>query len=152
MTSRIGRISLLVAVVTLASFIGVAPANATSLPVTVTPPTAGPRDHFVVSGPADCIQGSTLTITIAGLLLTDSVSGDNAWELTFTVPDTVAIGSYPIVVTGQECNFSIASIEVVASTTTTAAPTTAAPTTLAPTTTAPAAKAAAVAATPAFTG
>ena len=148
MSSRIGRISLLVAVVTVASFIGMAPADAAPLPVTVTPSSAAPGEDFTVSGPADCLQGSTMQITVADLSLTQTATTDTPFSVVFTVPTDAALGAHTVEIIGSECQFATATITVIASTATTAAPTT----TVAPTTTAPAVKPTAVAADPAFTG
>ncbi|HEY5153243.1 MAG TPA: hypothetical protein VIJ47_00820 [Acidimicrobiales bacterium] len=103
-----------------------------------------------MSGPADCIKGNILTISVTGLGLTATVSGDAAWEVPFTVPTNAAPATYPVVVDNEECTFADGSLVVVEPATTTT--TTAAPTTVAPTTTEPAAQAEAVTASPTFTG
>lgn len=139
------RIAVVAAVVALGSLISIAPANAASGGIDVNPASVAPGEDFTVSGGPDCIKGSELGITVEGLALSGSVSGDAAWEITFTVPADAVADTYPVTVSGEECTFGDGVLTVTeAAPTTTVAPAT--------TTTAPAAKAAAVQAAPAFTG
>jgi hypothetical protein len=141
------RVLIAAAAVALAAGFAAGPAGAgtVSRALAVTPATASPGESIVVSGPADCIQESTLTVAIDGLGLSDQVSGDAPWELDFVVPDDAVPGPYAVeVVDGNECSFTAATLTVVAAATTT--------TTMATTTTAAPAAQAAVAAQPTFTG
>jgi len=146
------RVALVVALLALGSWAGVTPASAASLAITVNPASVAPGDDFTVSGPADCIDTTTLHITVVDLSLEQTVSGAAAWEVKFTVPANTAPGTYTVSMFGNECGFADGAIVVAdaVTTTTTAAPTTT--TTAAPTTTAPAAQAEAVSASPTFTG
>jgi hypothetical protein len=156
MNSWTRRIAVIAAVVALGSLISMAPASARPITISANPDPVAQGGTLTVSGEADCITGSTLSIHVEmGLnaLTPQSVSGDAAWQVTFSVPANAALGSYTVNVEGNECTFDIIGVEITAAavtTTTTVAPTT----TLAPTTTAAPAKTAAVAvaATPAFTG
>jgi hypothetical protein len=54
-------------------------------------------------------------VSVPGLdLSTSNVDGTLAWQVTFTVPDTVALGTYPVVVTPANCNFPEVSVTVIA--------------------------------------
>jgi hypothetical protein len=96
----------------LSGLIGVVPAGAGASAIVVSPTPVAPGADFTVEGPADCILGDTLTVSIADLQLSQDVSGDAAWSLTFTVPTDAAPGSYPVVVTGEECSFADGSLVV----------------------------------------
>jgi len=140
------RIAVVAAVVALGSLISMAPANAASGGIDVNPASVAPGETFTVSGGPDCIKSSELGITVEGLGLSESVSGDAAWEVTFTVPANAVADTYPVTVSGEECTFTDGVLTVTApAPTTTVAPTTT-------TTAALAAKAAVVNAAPAFTG
>ena len=156
MASWTRKIAVLATALALGSLIGIAPANAISVTgILVTPPSVAPGDNFTVSGDADCITGDTLTIAVVDLGLSKQVSGDNPWQVDFTVPENAAPGEYAVTVDGEECSFEngVVTVTAAATTTTTVAPTTTS-TTAAPTTTSTARAAAvtAVAASPSFTG
>ena len=146
------RIAVIAAVVAVGSLISMAPASAANTPITITPESVAQGGTFTVSGPADCITGSELGISVTkgltDLAAPQSVSGNAAWQVTFAVPADAELGAYTVDVTNEECTFANGTVTVIAAvvTTTTAAPTT----TMATTTTAAPAKAAT--ATPAFTG
>jgi hypothetical protein len=147
MNSITRRIAIVAAAVALAAGFAAGPASAGTVvrALVVTPASASPGESIVVSGSADCIQGSTLTVAIQGLGLSDQISGDASWQLDFVVPVDAVPGPYAVeVVDGNECSFTAATLTVVAAATTT--------TTIATTTTAAPAAKAAVAAQPAFTG
>ncbi len=146
-----------------------APAGAVqaSAPIANPDPVA-PGQSFTVSGNADCITGSTITVAIPALQLSTTTNADAAWQVSFTAPSTAATGSYPITVSNSECGYSQGALTIataVATTTTTAVVTTTTTavttTTVKPTTTtvkatttttAAAAAAVAVQSAPAFTG
>ncbi len=96
----------------LAGGIGLAPAQAGGNPITVTPATVAPGEDFTVAGPADCILGSTLDVMIPELELAQTVSGDAAWSVVFTVPDDAEPGTYQVVVDGEECTFNNGTVTV----------------------------------------
>lgn len=106
MSSWTRRVVALAAVAVLSGWVGAVPAGAGATAITVSPSPAAPGQDFTVSGPPDCITGSTLTVSIPDLLLSQDVSGDDDWSLTFTVPQTAEPGSYPVVVEGEECTFA----------------------------------------------
>lgn len=112
MSSWTRRVVVVVAVIALAGLVGLSPAQAGVNPVTVTPSTVAPGEDFTVSGPADCITGDTLTISIAALGLSQSVSGDAPWSLDFTAPDDAEPGTYQVVVDGEECTFGNGTLTV----------------------------------------
>ena len=142
------RIAVVAAVVALGSLISMAPANAASGGIDVNPASVAPGETFTVSGGPDCVD-STLGIAVTGLMLSQSVSGNAAWEVTFTVPADAVADTYPVTVSGEECTFTDGVLTVTApAPTTTVAPTTTTTAALAVL----AAKAAVVNAAPAFTG
>jgi hypothetical protein len=149
------RLALACAIVSLVALCAASPAGAAPLTLTVAPSPITPGGTFTIFGSADCITGTTLTVSVVGAGLSTSVSGDASWDISFTTTSTVPTGTFPITVTGNECSYPAASItiEPLATTTTssTTTSTTTAPTTTKPTTTAKAA-AAAVTASPSFTG
>jgi hypothetical protein len=145
MTKTWGTRSLAAAAVLgLTLLLGTMSAGAGQVALVINPNPVAAGQSFTVSGPADCITGSTLVIDITELSLTASVSGDDPWSVPFTVPADTPAGTYLVTVNGNECSYSDASLVVVdAATTTTTAPAT---------TTTAVAVADATAAAPAFTG
>lgn len=109
---------------------------------TVNPTSVAPGEQFTVSGSPDCIEGTTLIISVPQLSLSDQASGDSSWSVRFTVPVDTPPDTYLITVDG-ECTYGDTNVVVTAAlpttTTTTAAPTVAV-------------AAGAASATPAFTG
>ena len=115
MNGLLRRISIAGAVVLLGGVLGMATADAGGNPLTVTPNPVAPGEDFTVSGGPDCIEGSTLTIAVEGetdLVPEQSVSGDEAWSVTFTVPEDAEPGDYSIIVSGEECSFTNTTITV----------------------------------------
>jgi hypothetical protein len=118
-------------------------AGSVSGAITVNPTAVAPGEDFTVSGGANC--DSFLTITIAGLGLSQTADGTAPWQSLFTAPAAAAPGTYAVVVTPSRCAFNDSTIVITApATTTTTAPAT--------TTTTAVAVANATAAAPAFTG
>lgn len=100
------RVVIAAAIVGLAACFGVAPADAgvTPAPV-VSPATVAPGGTFSVSGVADCIQGSTLTVSVPDLSISTTVSGDADWSVQLTVPLGTTPGTYLVTVDGSECGY-----------------------------------------------
>lgn len=109
--------------------------------ITVNPTAVAPGEDFTVSGGPDCTE-SLLTIDVIGLDLSQDVDGTAPWEALFTAPADAEPGTYPVVVSGNECGFNDATIVITAVT----------PSTVPATTTTAVAVADATAAAPAFTG
>ena len=93
MGSWIKRVVIAVAVVGIASCFAVVPANAGQFPAPVVDPTpVAPGGAFTVSGVADCIEDTTLVVTVADLQLSATVSGADDWQVQMTVPLGTALG------------------------------------------------------------
>ena len=107
---RVGwrRVMVVGMAVVLGGWIGAVPTDAQVVPITapvVAPTTVAPGQDFTVSGVADCIQGTTLTVSVPGLQLSVTVTGSASWSVHFTVPSTATPGHYSVTVTGAECAF-----------------------------------------------
>jgi len=115
MRSLTERITIGAAVLGLLVVLVAVPAGAdTQIPPVANPATVAPGQSFQVSGAADCITGSTLTVAIAGLSLSATTSGDAAWQVSFIAPTSAADGAYPITVTGSECSYATGSVTIAA--------------------------------------
>jgi hypothetical protein len=79
-------------------------ASTQSAPI-ATPSTVAPGAAFTVSGVKDCMGGTTLTVAIAGLGLSQTVTGAFDWSLDFTAPADAAPNTYPITIDGSECSY-----------------------------------------------
>jgi hypothetical protein len=113
MGSWIKRVVIAMAIVGVASGFAVVPASAGQFPAPVVAPSpVAPGEDFTVSGVADCIENTILTVTVADLLLSATVSGESAWEVQMTVPLGTDPGTYPVTIEDSECSYPEADLVV----------------------------------------
>ncbi len=93
--------------------LGATPAGAAPTPAPVAnPSTVAPGQAFTVSGVADCITGTTLTVAVPGLALSTTTPGDADWQVNFTAPTSATPGTYPITISNSECSYPDGSVTV----------------------------------------